>query len=148
MRLSGEERQARDTLVLRMFLAGVTYRDIGRKVGLSLGGVHKVVKRELRQSADRREDVDGAVEAYLSRMEALLSASWRKALGGDVRATNECRRLLDSMGRAQGVFPGSVAERLADHLPPDDDDDEGVGPDGLDELQRYRRLREAKYESG
>ena len=26
MRLSGEERQVRDTLVLNMFLAGVTYR--------------------------------------------------------------------------------------------------------------------------
>ena len=63
-RLSGEERATRDTLVLRMHLAGMPYRDIGKRVNLSVGGVHKVIRRELRQSADRRSDLaDDAVEA-------------------------------------------------------------------------------------
>jgi hypothetical protein len=146
MRLSTAERQARDTLVLRMYLAGVTYRDIGRKVGLSLAGVHKVIKRQLRQSADRRDELesDSAIESYLSRMEALLSASWPKALRGDTRATDQCRRVLDSMAKVQGLVP-SVAERLLpDRLDAEDTDDD---EDGLDELDLYRLRREQKYGS-
>ncbi|MGV0161357.1 hypothetical protein ACRU3B_18185 [Mycobacterium colombiense] len=140
MRLSGDERVARDTLVLRMYLAGVTYRDIGRKVGLSVGGVHKVIKRQLRQSADRRDDLaDDAVESYLARMEALLAANWGKALRGDTRSLDQCRRMLDSMARVQGIVP-SLAERV---LPERirDDDDRG-DDDGDDELEAWRKRRE------
>jgi hypothetical protein len=145
MRLSTAERQARDTLVLRMYLAGVTYRDIGHKVSLSAAGVHKVIKRQLRQSADRRDELesDAAVESYLSRMEALLSASWPKALRGDTRATDQCRRVLDSMAKVQGIVQ-SVSERL---VPVDDDsNDEDDDGEELDELQAYRLNRAAKYE--
>ena len=100
-----------------------------------------MIKRELRQSADRRDDIDVAVEAYLARMETLLAASWPKALKGEARSTEQCRRLLDSMGRVQGVFPGVVVERLSERLPLEDDDD-----DGVNELEERRRRRAALYE--
>lgn len=138
-RLSGEERIARDTLVLRMHLAGVTYRDIGNRVNLSVGGVHKVIKRELRQSAYRRDDLaDDAVEQYLARMEALLAANWPKAIRGDARSTEQCRRMLDSMARVQGIIP-SLTERV---LPIRDDDDGLADGDGDDELEAWRKRRE------
>jgi hypothetical protein len=141
MRLSGDERVARDTLVLRMYLAGVTYRDIGSKVALSVGGVHKVIKRQLRQSADRRDDLaDDAVEAYLSRMESLLAANMPKALRGDTRSVDQCRRMLDSMARVQGIVP-SLAERVLPERIRDDDDDRG-DDDGDDELEAWRKRRE------
>jgi hypothetical protein len=140
VRLSGEERATRDVLMLRMHLAGVTYRDIGRKVDLSVGGVHKVIKRQLRQSADRRDDLaDDAVEAYLARMEPLLAANWPKALRGDTRSTEQCRRMLDSMARVQGTVP-SLAERV---LPERFRDDYYGDADGeADELTAWRERRE------
>ena len=137
-RLSGEERATRDLLVLRMHLAGMVYRDIGKRVGLSVGGVHKVIKRELRQSSYRRDDLaDDAVEQYLARMESLLAANMPKALKGDARSTEECRRMLDSMARVQGIVP-SLTERV---LPiRDDDDNDNDGDD--DELEAWRKRRE------
>lgn len=144
MRLTGEEREARDTLVLRMYLAGAAYRDIGRRVSLSVGGVHKVITRQLRQSADLRGDTDGAVEAYLSRMEVLLAASWPMALRGDARATDQCRRVLDSMAKVQGLVPSVVERLLPDRLDAEDANDD---EDGLDDLELYRLRREEKYGS-
>jgi hypothetical protein len=138
MRLSGEERATRDVLVLRMHLAGVTYRDIASRVGLSIAGVHKVVKRQLRQSADRRDDLaDDAVEAYLARMEVLLAANWGKAVRGDVRSTEQCRRMLDSMARVQGIVPW-----LAERVVPIRDDDDGDADGDDNELEAWRKRRE------
>jgi hypothetical protein len=107
-------------------------RGIGSKVSLSVGGVHKVIKRQLRQSADRRDELatDASVEAYLSQMEALLSATWPKALRGDVRVTDQCRRVLDSMAKVQGIVQ-SVSERL---LPDDLNDNESDDDDDATNL--------------
>jgi hypothetical protein len=138
-RLSGEERATRDLLVLRMHLAGMVYRDIGSRVGLSVGGVHKVIRRQLRQSAYRRDDLaDDAVEQYLSRMEVLLAANWPKAIKGDARSTEQCRRMLDSMARVQGIVP-SLAERV---IPIRDDDDDGDDDGEGNELEAWRKRRE------
>lgn len=141
-RLSGEERAARDTLVVRLYLAGVVYRDIAKQTGLSLGGVHKVIKRQLRQSADRRDDLaeDAAIEAYLRRMETLLAATFPAALKGNARSAEQVRRILDSMARIQGLFP-SLAERvlpLRDRDGDDDDEEDEALIDPNDELARYR----------
>jgi hypothetical protein len=54
--LSRAERERRDEKALRLFLAGLTYRQIGAAVGLrSVSGVHRNVKRELAAGAPRRE---------------------------------------------------------------------------------------------
>ena len=138
------ERATRDTLILRLHLAGHSYRAIGQKVDLSIAGVFKVVQRELRQSADRRGGLnDEAVEQYLARVESLLAASMPKALAGEPKSVETCRRLLDGMARVQGLFP-SLAERL---LPSEPMSDVDIDDDGLTDLDRYRRERQAKYEA-
>lgn len=142
---SRDERLARDALILRLHLAGVSYRDIGKRAGLSVSVVHKVVRRELAKASQRRDDLeDEATTAHLERLDTLLAAQWPKALQGDVRAAETCRRLLDSAARVQGLNT-SVAERLAPmggvDVGDDDDDEDG----GLDDLERYRQRREAKY---
>ncbi len=63
MRLTGEEHEACDRLVLQMYLAGVAHRDFGRKVS---------------PSADRCDNLtDDAVEAYPSPMESLLASTFQ-----------------------------------------------------------------------
>jgi hypothetical protein len=46
-----EDQCERDELVLRLFLAGDTYRQIGRQVGLSSRQVRRVDSRELARAA-------------------------------------------------------------------------------------------------
>jgi DNA-directed RNA polymerase specialized sigma24 family protein len=78
---SRAEREVRDALILRLHLAGVPYRDISKRSGLSLGAVHKVVRRELAKAARRRDDLeDDAVTAHLERLDSLFAA---KLLQGD-----------------------------------------------------------------
>lgn len=92
-----------------------------------------MIRRELRQSADWRSDLaDDAVEQYLARMEALLAANWPKVIRGDARSTEQCRRMLDSMAKVQGLVP-SLTERVL--LIRDDEDDD-------DELEAWRKRRE------
>jgi hypothetical protein len=52
-----------------------------------------------------------SVESYLTRVEMLLAANWGTALRGDPRSLDQCRRMLDSMARVQGLVP-SWAERV------------------------------------
>jgi hypothetical protein len=54
-RLARTEREQRDQRVMRLFVAGASYRQIGQAVGLrSVSGVHRIVQRELAVSAARR----------------------------------------------------------------------------------------------
>jgi hypothetical protein len=139
MMTSRDERLARDALILRLHLAGISYRDIGRRAKLSVSVVHRVVRRELAKASQRRDDLeDEATTAHLERLDSLLAAQMPRALGGDVKAAEFCRRLLDSVARVQGLN-SSVAERLGPMLPADDVDD--FGDDEVvdhDALARHR----------
>jgi hypothetical protein len=136
------EREARDALILRLHLAGIGYRDIGRRAGLSLGAVHKVVKRELAKAADRRDDLeDDAITMHLERLDSLYAVNYAKAAQGDTRSAEVCRRILDSMARVQGLNT-SVAERLApERNDPDFDDDLDDGEGMVIDLEAMRWVR-------
>ena len=137
-RMKAEERERRDALVFQMFLSGMPYRAIGRheRVQLSCRGVDLAVRRQLAASGQRRAVLtDEAVAVHIERLESLFSAAYADAVRGNVRAGEQCRRLLDSIARVQGLLDG--AERLPAEPPPSDDPPE-VDVDGLDDLQRYR----------
>lgn len=135
MRLTGEPRQARDELVWSMFVAGVPYRAIGKRTDLSLGGVHKAVTRMLASRAPRRRLLlDEAVAVYQERLEALWASAWLRAVNGDPRSQELCRKLLDQMARSNGIY--ASGEPLVRDNQPDDDDDED------DELTAWRKRRE------
>jgi hypothetical protein len=122
-----------------MFLAGVPYRDIGRhaQVRLSAQGVHNVVVRMMAKGARRRGLLeDDAFDIHQERTETLLAANWPKALAGDVRAAELCRRVLDQQARLHGLNARARIELLSQPIADiDDDDDEGH------ELEDYRRRR-------
>lgn len=141
-RMTRDERVERDQLIYRLHLAGVSYRSIAKRVGLTPGGVHKIVRRELSQAADVRDDLSGDAEIeHTERMRQLYAAYAPKAQAGDLRAADFCRRVLADLARVQGLNQ-SVAERLIvghdDDLDPADDGDD----DGDDELQAWRKRRE------
>lgn len=69
-------RHGRDDLVLRLFLAGASYRQIARRVGLrSPQSVGNIVRRELRSGAGLGTPVTDLGRAvFVERSEALLAA--------------------------------------------------------------------------
>jgi hypothetical protein len=126
-----------------MFLAGVPYRDIGKNsmVQLSVGGVHKVIKRQMALSATRREFLaDNAYDVHIERLESLFAANYQVAVNAKanpserLKAGELCRRLLDQLGKVNevGGFAGSAPPPSPD-LGDDEDDDPN------DDLGAYRK---------
>lgn len=142
-RLSRSEREQRDARVLELFLAGLTYREIGAATGFrSASGVHRVVQRELAAGASRREVLtDDAFVLWQERTEGLLAAHWERATrvdGPDHRSAELCRKLLGQQARVYRA--GEVVDPLpaaTATLPTSDDGDEG----GDDDLSRLRAKR-------
>jgi hypothetical protein len=119
-----------------MFLAGVSYREIGKnpRVQLSCRGVELAIQRQMSRTAQRRDVLtDEAMAVHIERLETLFAGAYAKAVSGDVRAGEHCRRLLDQMARVHGLYAGRDNFVLEDADHTDD-----VGQDGLDDLQRFR----------
>jgi hypothetical protein len=100
------ERARRDAHVVRLFLAGLSYRDIGAVVGLrSPTSVGDIVKRKLGDESVRREVLRSRGGAlFIERSEALLLWHWPRALQGDYNATAACLRVLDEQARFHGLY--------------------------------------------
>lgn len=99
------EREERDEQILRLFVAGATYRQIAAAVGVSLTSVDRIVKKELAASAQRRTILtDEALSMYQERLERLFQAHWGSALKGEHRSAEICRRLLDQQARLYGLY--------------------------------------------
>lgn len=128
------ERLKRDRLVMRLHLAGVPYRDIAERVGISKTMAAKIVRRDIAKDAGDRQaafPAELALEVSLQRSEALLAASWSRAVNGDIRAIEQARRLVEGMSKLQGLMP-SVAERVQRAKGEDyDDDDDGLDDDDI-----------------
>lgn len=151
-RAEAKARETRDALILRLFLAGVPYRDIGKNdlIQLSPAGVHRVVKRQMLLSAERREYLaDNALDVHIERLESLFAANYQAAINRNVdavqrvRAGELCRRLLEQLGKARGLEASSVPPVSSSNRPDDDLDGE---PD--DELTAWRKRRENQAADG
>lgn len=143
-RIPKELKDTRDTLVMRMFIAGMPYKDIGANnhVNLSAQGVHNVVKAQMKKSAQRREFIaDNAYEVHMERLESLYAANYAKAVGKDTPAAERlkagelCRRILGDLGKIHGIDASATGEAPPPRDNPDFDDD----TDEDDELGAYRK---------
>lgn len=133
--MSSEENVAeRDAKVLQLFVAGASYRQIAAAVGVaSAEVVHEIVRREIEQTAARREVLaESASAVFVERSEALFRAHWGPALRGDHKSAEICRRILEQQGR---MF---AAEPQAPSGEPDTVEDST-----FDELARRRTGRDA-----
>lgn len=138
-RLSRAEREQRDERVLQLFLAGLTYREIGAATGFrSTSGVHRVVQRELTAGAARREVLsDEPFVLWQERTETLLAAHWDRATradGPDHRSAELCRKLLGQQARVYGLGADVPLPAPTPKLHGGDDDQD-------DELSRLRARR-------
>jgi hypothetical protein len=110
-RVNREERVARDAVVLRLFLQGASLREIGRhpRVNLSKHGVERAVERQLAlDGPHRRVLAVSAQSVYVQRMEMLLRSSMPKALAGDLRAVEACRKVLEQQARFYAIHDPDV----------------------------------------
>jgi hypothetical protein len=104
-RVSDCQREARDALVLDLYLAGESLRAIGRHpaVGLSCRGVELAVKR-------------GLAAMDVEDLEARVADAYQRACAGDERAGVQLRRLLTALGRHEDQ------EAVAGEAAADDDE--------------------------
>jgi len=139
--LTAQERERRNNLIMQMFFAGWSEREIGRhgSVQLSPGGVHQTIKKELEKLASRHDLLsDQALPMYIERLETLLKATWPKAVSGDLKAVEVCRRLLEQQSRLwnleeEGKLPAT----------PPMNDNEFDEEDGVkDQLAAFRARRQ------
>ncbi|KZS61100.1 hypothetical protein [Mycobacterium pseudokansasii] len=141
-RLGAKESEARDALVFSLYLAGMGYRQIAARpeVRLSLRGVQLAIDRARARREDQRSDIGEVTSLLIERYEQLFQVAYRKAMQGELRANDQCRKLLVELGRLHGL------EGVRSATPPpgeaDVDADDGLVPavafDPDDELAAFR----------
>lgn len=139
--MKAAERAERDATVLRLFVAGASYRQIAAAVGLrSHSQVHDIVQRELATEAKRRTLLtDDAFSVHQERVERLFQAHWGPALKGDYRSAEICRRLLDQNARLHGLYA-----EAAPSLPAPTPTASGGGDEQDDPQDELAQLRAAR----
>lgn len=138
--LSAAQRDARDTLILDLFLAGNTQRAIGahQQVGLSVQRVNEIIKAEMeRATRDHILRNENAMTIYLARMEMLVREAMSHVTGGELRAIEVARRLMADQAKIY-----DLADEISAGPVPPMSDAELDGEEPADELARYRAQRQ------
>lgn len=145
MSAASDKRQARDDDILRLFIAGATYRQIARALTTSLGTVSRVVVKKLAEGQTRRDLLsDQALSVHTERTERLFQAHWQKALAGDHRSAEICRRILAQQERTREAAWGSALPAPTRALTEGDDDNGAIFNDEpQDDLSKLRASRGA-----
>lgn len=140
--MKAAERERRDAQVVQLFLGGASYRSIAGAVGLrSPQSVGNIVARAFAGSSQRRELLtDEAFAVWQERTEALLNAHWDRALGGDQRSAEVCRKVLGLQAQVYGLaqevsLAGGTPTGVVE-VEPDESEDE---------LARLRAARARAY---
>jgi len=133
--LPKEQREERNRQIMGLFIAGLSQREIGRRVNLTGQRIDQIVKQELKAEARHQSlCTDQALNIYTARLETLLKACWPKVTQGDLKAIETARRVLEQMGRLY-----DIEEERFGALPPANElmnVDEAHDP--RDELSKYR----------
>lgn len=137
--MKAAERQARDDDILRLFMAGATYRQIAKALNSSLATVSRTVATQLAAGAQRRELLsDQALAVHTERTERLFQAHWTKALGGDHRSAEICRKILAQQARLHGLEVDAAPLPAPTGALTDDDNAEDEPQDDLSKLRAAR----------
>jgi hypothetical protein len=98
----GRSERAGQALDLRK--AGLTFKEIGRRMGFTEQHAHRLVTEELaRLNARRAESAAAVTRLELERLDALLAAVWPKALEGDLPCIDRVLAVLARRARLLGL---------------------------------------------
>lgn len=138
--MSGREDTAeRDQRALELHLAGASYAQIARIVGLaSKSSAHDAVKRALAaREQGPGQDVTEAVETELARLDAMLAGLWNAARRGDTAAVD---RVLKIGERRTNLL--AMLSRKPEAAP----EQQGEGVPGVGDIAAARARRLAAAE--
>jgi VIT1/CCC1 family predicted Fe2+/Mn2+ transporter len=84
--------------------AGATYEQIGERLGCSRAVAHKLVTQELsRIREETAEQADELRTLELSRLDALWMRAFDAVRSGNVRAIDQCIRVMERRARLAGL---------------------------------------------
>jgi hypothetical protein len=82
----------------------MTFRQIGREMGVSEQRAHAIVTQELaRLNAKRSEDAGAVTRLEVERLDVLLAAVWEKAAGGDPASIDRVLAIMARRARLLGI---------------------------------------------
>jgi hypothetical protein len=97
-------RAERATWALDLRKAGLTFREVGRRMGVTEQRAHRIVTEELaRLNAKRAESAEAVSRLELERLDALLRAVWEKAVGGDAKAISAALKIVERRAALLGL---------------------------------------------
>lgn len=139
-RTTPAQREARNQMILNLFLAGYPQRVIAARpqVKMAERSVNRIIRAELeRATKDHILRNENAMIIYLARLEQLVRAAFEHVNDGDLKAIEVTRRLL----REQADVYGLAEVDARSPLPPMSDT-ELAKTEPADELARYRAQRD------
>jgi hypothetical protein len=90
--------------VLQLRLEGLTFRQIGERLGFSEQRAHQLVTEELaRLNAERAEQAAEVTRLELERLDALLAAVWDGASRGEVGAIDRVLAIMNRRAKVLGI---------------------------------------------
>lgn len=93
------EQQALD-----LRIAGVSYRDIAKAIGLSPSGAHKAVDRALAEIAEQTNEKAERVRSIeLQRLDKMSTAVWKEVVNGNYAAIDRALRIQERRSRLLGL---------------------------------------------
>jgi hypothetical protein len=102
----GQDIQTREERLdaLHMRKAGLSYTQIGRQLGMTKAGAHKLVKTALEElrSATTEAAAD-VIQLELERLDAMLMGLWAPATRGDGGAVDRVLKIMERRSRLLGL---------------------------------------------
>jgi DNA-binding CsgD family transcriptional regulator len=102
----------RERLAVQLRVEGLTYDEIGDRLGVSRRMASRIVNRAM----DRvlREPVGQLVDLESARLDALWAAMWPRALRGSARHAEVCVRICERRARLLGLDqPAKMEMRMS-----------------------------------
>lgn len=112
----GRQSQAlqRRVEALQLRQAGLTYRQVGARLGMTESGARKAVLKALHEV--QREKARQVLEVELARLDRLQVGVWPRALAGDLRATNTLLLIMDRRAKYLGLNNPRVTDAATDTM--------------------------------
>ncbi len=131
--------------VMKLRREGYSMRDIATKLKKSVGWVHKIVTKQLKELNDEgREESELFRQLQIDRYEALLVSLAPLIRDGMPQAIDAARKILDSLNKVTGAeMPTKVAPTTPDGKEPYSDP-----ANTMTESERLQRIAELQKKLG